>query len=140
MKKILVATDGSEYSQRALKTALEFARKFKADIELLYVMPMPVVYDSSVNTYIISPEEIEKQAEFAFKATLKGNDISDVTLIKKKMQGIKPARVISEEIENENIDLVVMGSHGYGAIAGSILGSVSQHVLHKAKCSVLIVK
>jgi nucleotide-binding universal stress UspA family protein len=74
------------------------------------------------------------------EATLKGIDISDVSIIKKKSQAAKPAKVILEEIEKEKIDLVVMGSHGYGAIAGSLIGSVSQHVLHKAKCSVLIVK
>jgi nucleotide-binding universal stress UspA family protein len=140
MKKILVATDASEYSRRALKTALELARKYNAEVELLFVMQMPIVYDSSVYSYIISPEMIEKEGERALEVTLEGIDISDVTLIKKKLQGKKPANVILEEVENENIDLIVMGSHGYGAIAGSLLGSVSQKVLHGAKCPVLIVK
>lgn len=139
LKKILVATDASEYSRRALKTALELARKFDAEVELLFVMRMPVVYDSSLYTYTILPEQLEQEGESALKATLEGIDISDVTLIKKKIHG-KPADIILEEVQNENIDLIVMGSHGYGAIAGSLLGSVSQHVLHGTKCSVLIVK
>ena len=139
MKKILVATDASDYSRRALKTALEFARKFNAEIELLFVMQMPLAYDSSVYSYIISPEEIVNEGDRALKATLSGMDISDVKLTQKKIQG-KPANVIVKEVEDENIDLVVMGSQGYGAIAGSLLGSVSQRVLHKSKCSVLIVK
>ena len=139
MKKILVATDASEYSQRALKTAIELARKFNAEIELLFVMQMPLTYDSSIYDNIISPEDIIREGEHALKATLEGIDLSNVTLIMKKIQG-KPANVILKEIENENIDLVVMGSHGYGAIVGSVLGSVSQKVLHGAKCSVLIVK
>ena len=140
MQKILVPTDASEYSRRAFQTALELARKFDAEIELLFVMEMPVVYDSSVFVYLIPPEQIEQEGTAALEATLNGIDISGVHLAKKKMQGKKPADVIINEIENENIDLVVMGSHGYGAIAGSLLGSVSQHVLHRAKCSVLIVK
>lgn len=140
MKKILVATDASEYSRKALVSALELARKFNAEIELLFVMHMPIVYDSSVDSYIISPEQVEQEGKRALEATLMGIDISNVSVIKKKLQGIKPAKVILEEIENEKIDLVVMGSHGHGAIAGSILGSVSQYVLHRAKCSVLIVK
>lgn len=140
LNKILVATDASEYSRRALTTALELARKFNAEVELLFVTHLPIVYDSSVNSYIIAPELIEQEGEHALAATLKGIDISDVTLVKKQMQGKKPADVIISEAENENIDLIVMGTHGYGAIAGSLLGSVSQHVLHKAKCSVLIVK
>jgi len=139
LKKILVATDASEYSRRALKTALEFARKFNSEVELLYAMEMPVAYDSSAYSYILSPGDIEHDGDLALKATLEGIDISGVTLIKKKILG-KPANVILKEVENENIDLVVMGSHGYGAIAGTVLGSVSQNVLHKAKCSVLIVK
>lgn len=143
MKKILVATDASEYSRRALEFALELARKFNVEIELLYVMHDPVVYNSRVTSYIFPPELIEKEGELVLNSTLEGIDISNVTLIKKKIQGIKPAKVILEEIENENIDLVVMGghgSHGYEAIADSLIGSISQHVLHKAKCSVLIVK
>lgn len=140
MKKILVPTDASDYSRKALQTALELARKFDAEIEVLFVMEMPVVYDSSVFVYLISPEQVEQEGKAALEATLKGIDISNVTLVQKKIQGRKPADVILTEIENEKIDLVVMGSHGYGVIAGSLLGSVSQHVLHGAKCSVLIVK
>lgn len=140
MEKIMVPTDGSEFSRRALKTALEFARKFNAEVELLFVMNIPVAYDSGMNIYIISQEQIEHEGELVLKATLEGIDISGVTLIHKKMQGEKPADVILKEAENQTFDLIVMGSHGYGAIAGSLLGSVSQHVLHSAKCSVLIVK
>jgi nucleotide-binding universal stress UspA family protein len=51
-----------------------------------------------------------------------------------------PAAAILEEIEKEAFDLVVMGSRGYGPISGSLLGSVSQHVLRRAKYPVMIVK
>lgn len=140
MKKILVATDASEYSRRALKSALELARKFNSEVELLFVMYKPLVYDvNQLNMDLISPDLIEEAAELAIQATLEGMDVTDVSLTKKVLPG-KPANVILREIETEKIDLVVMGSHGYGAIAGAILGSVSQRVLHGAKCSVLIAK
>ena len=139
MKKILVATDASEYSQRALETALELARKFNAEVELLYAMHKPLVYDSSVNIYVISPEQVRQEGAFVLKATIDGVNISGVTLIKKEIQG-KPADVILKEVEDKNIDLVVMGSHGYGSMIGSVLGSVSQSVVNMAKCPVLIVK
>lgn len=139
MDKILVATDGSEYSRKALKTALELARKFNAEVELLFAMQLPVVYDATVFSYFISPDQMEQDGEYAFGITLEGIDLSGISFTKKKIKG-KPADVILKEAENENVDIIVMGSHGYGAIAGSILGSVSQHVLHSAKCSVLIVK
>lgn len=140
MKKILVPTDASEYSRRAFKTALELARKFNAEVELLLVMYDPVVYSFGVaDSYIVPPEVVEQDGELALEATLEGIDISEITLKIKKLQG-NPGNVIIQEVENENIDLVVMGSHGYGAIASTLLGSVSQKVLHGAKSSVLIVK
>lgn len=140
MKKILVATDASEYSRQALKSALELARKFHSEIELLFVMYKPLVYNASLlDGQVDPPFQSEQSAEQALKATLQGIDVSDVTVIKKIVQG-KPANMILQEIENENIDLVVMGSHGYGVISGALLGSVSQRVLHGAKCSVLIAK
>lgn len=139
MKKILVTTDASDYSRRALKTALDIARKFKAEVELLYVMQLPEMFGTVGYNYIISPELIEQNGEAALTATLEGIDLSDVPFTKKKIKG-SPAKVILEEIKDQNIDLVVMGSHGYGAISAAFLGSVSQYVLHKATCSVLIVK
>ncbi|MDQ7094309.1 universal stress protein [Desulfosporosinus sp. PR] len=140
MKKILVATDASEYSRKALISALELARIFNAEIELLFVMEMPIAYESSVFAYLISPENLEKESKIIFDNTLEGIDTSGVTLIQKKMVGRKPGEVIVQEAESENIDLIVMGSHGYGAITGTLLGSVSQYVIHKSKCSVLIAK
>ncbi|TGE32908.1 universal stress protein [Desulfosporosinus sp. Sb-LF] len=140
-KKILVATDASEYSRRALITALEFARTYHAEIELLFVTYIREAYWGYNVAYsvLVPQEEIEQGGELAIEATLKGIDVGDVPLKKKVVQGY-PATLILEEVENEAIDLVVMGSHGYGPISGSVLGSVSQRVLQKAKCPVLIVK
>jgi nucleotide-binding universal stress UspA family protein len=140
LKKILVPTDASEYSRRALITALKLARKFNAEIELLFVMYDPIVYSFGVaDSYVVPQEQIEQDGEQALETTLEGIDINGIALKKKKLRG-NPANVILKEAEDENIDLIVMGSHGYGAIVGSMLGSVSQKVLHGAKCSVLIAR
>lgn len=140
-KKILVPTDASEYSRRALKTALELARIFHSEVELMFVAYIKEVYwgYNVAYSFLIPPEQIEEVGELALQATLEGIDVGDVLLKKKKVEGY-PASVILEEIKKENIDLVVMGSHGYGPITGSVLGSVSQRVLQKAECPVLIMK
>lgn len=65
--------------------------------------------------------------------------MGNVPLKKKVVQGY-PSTMILEEVEKEAIDLVVMGSHGYGPITGSVLGSVSQRVLKRVECPILIVK
>ena len=140
LKKILVATDGSEYSRRAFKTALELANAVKTEIILLNVRftPEPLGYKLS-NGSTVPQDQSNITGEQALSATLAGIDTSDI-LIKKKEKPGSPAQVILEEIENEDIDLVVMGSRGYGAITGALLGSVSQRVLQRAGCPVLIVK
>lgn len=140
-KRIMVPTDASEYSRRALITALELARKFQAKVVLLVVTYTPEAYwdYNPAYTIEITKEQIGETGEHTLMATLEGIDVGDVPLKKKKIQG-HPSTVILEEISNENIDLVVMGSHGYGPIAGTVLGSVSQRVLRKSTCPVLIVK
>ncbi|KJR49229.1 UspA domain protein [Desulfosporosinus sp. I2] len=140
-KRIMVPTDASEYSRRAFLTALELARKFQAEVVLLFVTYTPEAYwgYNPAYTIEISQEQIEETGEQTLMATLEGIEVGDVPLKKKKIQG-HPSTVILEEISNENIDLVVMGSHGYGPIAGAVLGSVSQRVLRKSTCPVLIVK
>lgn len=140
-KRILVPTDASEYSRRALLTALELARKFQAEIELLFVTYTPEAYWGYNPAYSveISQEQIEETGKQTLKAALEGIQVGEVSLKKKMIQG-HPSSVILEEVINESIDLVVMGSHGYGPIAGAVLGSVSQRVLRKSPCPVLIVK
>lgn len=140
-KKILVPTDASESSRRALKIALEMARTFHAEVELLFVMYIPEASwgYAAASSFVIPQEQIEQGGELALEASLEGMDVTGVPVKKKKIQG-HPASMIVEETVNENIDLVVMGSHGYGPIVGSVLGSVSQRVLQRAECPVMIVK
>lgn len=140
-KKILVATDASEYSRRALQTAVDLAQKFQAEIILLFVAYTPEAYWGYNSAYSIqiTKDEIEEKGWLTLGAALEGIDLKNVPLKKRMIQG-HPSNVILEEIEKGSIDLAVMGSHGYGPIAGAVLGSVSQRVLRKAACPVLIVK
>ena len=140
-KRILVPTDASEYSRRALETALELARSFQAEVTLLHVSYTPQAYWGYTISYgiTVTPEQLEENGELAIEATLVGMDSTSVVLHKKVESG-HPVTIILEELKKENIDLIVMGSHGYGPISGSVLGSVSQRVLQRATCPVLIIK
>lgn len=140
-KKILVPTDASEFSRRALMTALEIARNCSSEILLFHVTYTPQAYWGYSVAYgiSISQEELEHNGELALEATLAGMDTSPVK-VNQKLESGHPVTAILECLDEEQIDLVVMGSHGYGPIAGSVLGSVSQRVLQRAKCPVLIVK
>ena len=140
-KKILVPTDASEYSRRALTLALEMARAVQAEVVLLHVSYTPQAYWGYTISYgiTVTQEQLDQNGELALEATLSEMDTEHV-VINKKVESGHPVTIILEEIKKENIDLVIMGSHGYGAIAGSVLGSVSQRVLQRASCPVLIIK
>jgi nucleotide-binding universal stress UspA family protein len=140
-KRILVPTDASEYSRRALKTALELARAVQAEVVLLHVSYTPQAYWGYTISYgiTVTQEQLDQNGELALDATMTGIDTEQV-IIHKRVESGHPVTIILEQIKKENIDLVIMGSHGYGAIAGSVLGSVSQRVLQRASCPVLIIK
>ena len=140
-KRILVPTDASEYSRRALKMALELAQSVQAEVVLLHVSYTPQAYWGYTISYgiTVTQEQLDQNGELALDATMTGIDSKQV-VIHKRVESGHPVTIILEQIKKENIDLVIMGSHGYGAIAGSVLGSVSQRVLQKASCPVLIIK
>jgi len=139
-KTILVPTDASESAQRALMIAIDLAKQFGSRILLLHVVYTPEALGYTLSGGISVPqEEISIYGREALTAALAGVDTGNVSIEKKQKPG-HPAVAILEEIENAHFDLVVMGSHGYGPITGPLLGSVSQHVLSKADCPVMIVK
>lgn len=140
-KRILVPTDASEYSRRALKTALELARAVNAEVVLLHVSYTPQAYWGYTISYgiTVTQEQLDQNGELALEATLTGIETEPVVITKRVESG-HPVTIVVDQIKKDNIDLVVMGSHGYGAIAGSVLGSVSQRVLQRASCPVLIIK
>lgn len=140
-KKILVPTDASEYSRRALDTALELAKHFQAEITLMHVTFTPQAYWGYTISYGISvtQEDLTRNGQLALEATLVGVS-TDGVKVSTVLEIGHPVGKILEQIHKDNIDLVVIGSHGYGPITGSVLGSVSQRVLQKATCPVLLVK
>jgi len=140
-KRILVPTDASEYSRRALKMAIELAQSVQAEVVLLHVSYTPQAYWGYTISYgiTVTQEQLDQNGELALEATLTGID-TDQVVISKRIESGHPVTIILEEIKKSDIDLIIMGSHGYGAIAGSVLGSVSQRVLQRASCPVLIIK
>jgi nucleotide-binding universal stress UspA family protein len=139
-KNILVPTDASESAQRALVIAVELAKEFGSQIVLLHVVFTPEALGYALSSGITVPqEEISIYGREALTAALEGIDTGNVPIEKKQIPG-HPGLAILEEIETGHFDLVVIGSRGYGPIAGSLLGSVSQRILSKAECPVMIVK
>lgn len=136
-KTILVPVDGSESSERAIEHAVVLAQICGAKLKFLYV--------ANINQLAINACLSDAILEAVTKA---GSVILDRAL-EKVPEGIEaesfaetgsPAVVIMEFAEAEHADLVIMGSRGLGVVKGVLLGSVSQHLVERAKCPVMVVK
>lgn len=140
-KKILVPTDGSESSRAAFSKAIELAKLSDAEICLFHVTFTPQAYWGNNLAYgvSISEKELEQLGKNVIDETMKGIDAANVKVTPLIVSG-SPAQKIVQEVQKQKTDLVVMGSHGHGPFAGAFLGSVSQRVLQKAKCPVMVVK
>lgn len=139
-QRILVAADGSVYSRQALRTALEIARRFRADIQLLAVVDSSAVSTGSPSLIGGSYEfgDIGKRGRQMLGQTLTGIDTGGVRFSTKIAEG-RAAEMILRELRRD-FDLVVMGSRGHSPLGGALIGSVTQRVMGEASCPVLVVK
>ncbi len=148
VKKVLVAVDGSEPSGRAVTFAAELFREKDAEIVLLHVVEEPG-YVGMWADGIMSPEvivipaevrqEMERRAEDILESSRKMMEEKGMMAVGKIRWG-NPAAEIIEEASTGSYDLVVLGTHGHGALRGFIMGSVSDRVARHAHCPVLLVR
>jgi nucleotide-binding universal stress UspA family protein len=138
ISKILVATDFSEVSDRALDYAIALARRYDARIYLAHVItPDPFQF--------AEPQLAQATYEKVRQAAEEG--ITDI-LISGKLRGI-PHEVLMEEgnvwptlaelIARHEIDLVVTGTHGRGKVQKLLIGSIAEEIFRQADCAVLTV-
>ena len=140
--KILVTTDFSDQAQAGVEKAAALARQLNSEVVLLYV-----VEDHLPPLIIFTPEADreemleshrqwaeEKLREYA-EAHLTGHDV-DVEVV--AVSGVPSARIVRYAEENQ-VDLIVMASNGYGPVRQLLMGSTTERVLHHAHCPVLVI-
>lgn len=135
-RDILVTTDGSDSSKEAGNHIIEFAKNYDATLHILSVV--------SVKSLVMEkPGEIEKIIEDAEKSVddiarkAKQNGIEDIKYSVHK--GSTPSKLILEYIDENNIDIVFMGTHGKSGIDKYLLGSTTNRVMRKSPIPVYIV-
>lgn len=137
--KLLVAHDGSEQSDKALKRASEIALGTKSSINILTVVPDLCMIEMSDDDckimYDTMTKESRKRLEAAkTKLAKKGLKVSiDVTFG-------SPVDAIVKSCAEKKIDMVIVGSHGRHGAKKFLLGSVSSKIVQHAPCEVLVVK
>ncbi|MCX5817259.1 MAG: universal stress protein [Proteobacteria bacterium] len=142
--KILVPTDFSEYSDKALKQALDIAKHYNAKVYLLnvifpiqqcvvdYCLPEKTLKDIENSTEQSAADSLQKQLD-KFPLAREVEVITDIKL------GFSYEEIL-KEAESVGIDLIVIASLGQSGMAKYFIGSVARNVLKSAKCPVLLTK
>lgn len=144
--KILLAVDGSTYSAEAVTEVGSRPWPAASEVKVVTAFQVPIIPTPEVwsisDEYLPALEKIAREQSQsivdAAVARLKSLLDKSMTVAGEVLVGL-PREVILEQAEAWNADLIVMGSHGYGAWRGFLLGSVSRAVVTNAKCSVEIV-
>jgi nucleotide-binding universal stress UspA family protein len=141
IKRILVPLDFSTNSELALDYAYGMARKFNADLHLVHVCEVPSMMTGSMDAYAIAytgwsqqmGEQAERELE-KLRPRLRGVNVSTEVLFG------TPARAIVTCAGVNSVDLIVMGTHGHGAMMHMVMGNVAERVVRTADCPVLTVR
>lgn len=142
LKRILVAVDFSEHSRIALRYGAELAESFDAELIACHVME-PLHHFSQVPPIGdgVMPARIpELQVSDVRTLAEKWLDESNVSGSRILIKPGHPFAEIVRQARDEDVDLIVIGTHGHGAVAHMLLGSVAERVVRKAPCPVLVVR
>ena len=148
-ERILIATDGSKFSEKAAKVGIELAKLSGGKVIIVYVADISK-YVSSAGLIPpfggVSPDAINDVVasvrETGEKATLQVNELaraSGVISERQIVEGNPPSEIL-RIAEDEKIDTIVMGSIGKTGLEKFLMGSVAEKVVHNSKLPVLIVR
>ncbi|HEX5311989.1 universal stress protein [Aquabacterium sp.] len=145
-KKILVATDGSKLSKKAVKAASDLAADFDAVLTLVRVVPPyeQTFVDGSSILSTREMEEIEKEwvqlAERSLDQLLKSSVDKHISVNKVVTKSSNVSEALLKVAKKAKSDLIVMASHGRGGIKRLLIGSETLHVLMHSEIPVLVIR
>ena len=142
IKKIVCCTDFSENAKEAVKTAIEMAEKYKARLSIIHVLP-PVINPMFAEAAMMLSDEpkdslllkLEQQMQTEYGDGLGEHIKHDLVVLDGHV-----STEILRYLEENQTDVVVMGSYGLSGMGLVVFGSVAKRITHKAPCSVMIVR
>jgi nucleotide-binding universal stress UspA family protein len=151
INKILVATDSSAASNRAVKMAAQMAEQYNAELLIIHVIrdmqipfeikEIPELESDKFELFNDAREEVmRKIAESVLKLAKKLAGKADADKVQTVIGTGDPATSILGVAKRRKVDMIVIGTRGLGKLKGQILGSVSRKVTNNAETSCLIVR
>ncbi|MGD0883393.1 MAG: universal stress protein [Thermodesulfovibrionales bacterium] len=136
-KKILLAKDSSEYSEAALREALNLAKACSTRLYVISVVEINPEYETLAPQLVKKAEEDAEHLLESVKDCVETEGIECEIMVH---EGEEPDQFIVEEAEKKQGDMIVMGRHGRKGLRRLLMGSVTAKVIGQTPCSVLVVK
>ena len=151
INRILVATDASAASNRALKMAAELAQQHDAELLIIHVIrdmqipfeikEIPELETETIESFASAREEImRKVAESVLRDARAKAEKAGASKVQTTIGTGDPGTSILSVAKRRKTDMIVIGTRGLGKLKGKILGSVSRKVTNNAETSCLIVR
>ena len=142
IKKVLVPIDFSDYSKSSLRYAVNFAKQFNAEIYLIYVLG-PIIYPPDFSMGQIAIPSINAEWDERAREELENlakTEIPEGVNVKTILKNGKPFLEIIDTASEENIDLIIIATHGHSGVEHILFGSTAEKVVRKAPCPVLTLR
>ena len=137
-KKILVQTDGSEYTKAAVRTAMELAKLTGGTVTALYVLDQTILTNMPMDTAVMNVyNTLEKEGKDAVDFVRDLGATENVPVELSIKEGT-PVKVILDE--SANYDVIVMGTLGRTGMSKLLMGSVAERVVRASSCPVMVVR
>jgi len=133
---ILVPTDGSVGSEKAIDRAIDVAKHYNADLHVVHVVDTRIGIEGGAGTLL---DELEAAGRDAIDRGVETATAADVSTVEGAVANGIPFRAILDYTEENDIDLVVMGTHGRTGLDRYLLGSVTEKVVRMSDVPVLTV-
>lgn len=142
LKNILVATDFGEPSAVAMAYGRDLARSYNATLHVLHVVEdLTMRYTPEVAFAIPDLQrDLEKTAARDLEAAITDDDRRTLKVVPIVQNSLNVAAGIIEYAEANTIDLIIVGTHGRGAVKQFLMGSAAERVVRTAPCPVLAVR
>ena len=143
LKTILVATDFSEPSDAALAYGRELAFTFGAKLVIAHVADRVFAFGGGDGFVFIDPDlqrNMEAGDRRQLEALISDEDREQLRAEAVVLTDSSPAQAINTYAKDAGVDLIVMGTHGRGAVTHLLMGSVAERVVRTAPCPVLTVR
>lgn len=139
MEKLLLASDGSEFSEGAIREAINLAKTCSSKLYVISVAEVPDIREFADSYPLAAVEKIETAIRQHLESVKERAEKEGVSCEVILSQGPEPSKYIIDEAAKNNVEQIIMGRHGRTGITRIMMGSVTAKIIGDAPCNVLVI-